>query len=141
MPERPLSLRTLAGVEAFNASCGFAGGTALLLDPSGALLRMSPGMFPGLPVSDFFLVGLWLFVVFGVGSSLVAYLVWTKHGLAASLALLEATIWIGWISYEMMLWATRMAMFITPWFVPSFVVIALLLSPSVRLELRGIARR
>ncbi len=71
--------RVLVALAIFDAIGGFVGGIPLLLDPSGSLLGLNVSMFPGIPVSDFLLVGLWLTVIYGIGSCLVAFLLWQRH--------------------------------------------------------------
>ncbi len=107
-------MKDLVGVEVFDAVGGFAGAIPWLIDPSGALLGVSVSMFPGMPVGNFLLVGLGLFAIYGIGSLLVAYLLWVRHPWAWPLAI----------------WGP--SGFIVPWLVPPLVVFALLAVPSVR---------
>ncbi len=109
---------------------GFVGGIPLLLDPSGSLLGVNVSMLSGLPVRDFLLVGLWLSAVYGVGSCLVAYLLWRRHRWAFPLAAVGAAVWFGWIVFELILWGP--SGFVVPWIVPPIAVFALLALPRVR---------
>ncbi len=132
---RPGWIKLLVGIGLFDALGGFAGGVPFLLDPSGRLLGVNVSMFPGLPVADFLLVGLWLFAISGVGACLIAYLLWIRHPWSSPLAILQAAIWFAWIVYELVLWGA--SSFIVPWIVPPIVVFALLALPTVRGYARG----
>lgn len=132
---RPLGTRVLIGLEIFDAIGGFVGGIPFLLDPSGSLLGVSVSMFPGLPVSDFLLVGLWLTAIYGIGSCLVAVLLWRRHRWAVSLAAIGAAVWLGWVALEVVVWGA--SSFIVPWLVPPLAVFALVALPAVRAGARS----
>lgn len=63
--KRPFLLWFLIGFLLFLAVGGLYGGTTMLIDPTGKLIQMD-GILPQLPVSTFFLPGLFLFVVMGI---------------------------------------------------------------------------
>lgn len=63
---RPISLWVLMALIAFLSLGGFYGGIAFLIDPSGALLGFPPDILIALPVSTFFLPGLFLLAVYGI---------------------------------------------------------------------------
>ncbi len=129
--------RVLVALEIFDAIGEFGGGIPLLLDPSGSLLGVNVSMFPGIPVSDFLLVGLWLTVIYGIGSCLVAFLLWRRHALAIPLAALGAAIWLGWVALEVIVWGA--SSFTVPWLVPPVVVLGLLALPAVHTDARSAA--
>jgi hypothetical protein len=56
----------LAGALAFLSASALLGGLALVLDPSGAWLQMSPALLEGTPFRTFLLPGLVLFAVLGL---------------------------------------------------------------------------
>jgi hypothetical protein len=64
---RPTSLWVLLGLHALLGVRGLAGGAQFLAAPSGALVGLSTAMLDGTPFRDFFLPGLFLFVVLGAG--------------------------------------------------------------------------
>lgn len=58
---------------AYVALAGLSGGFLLLKDPSGALLGMSPDILEKLPVSNYWLAGLFLLVAFGIAPAVDIY--------------------------------------------------------------------
>jgi len=56
-----------------------AGGTALLVSPSGELVGLPTGPLNNAPIENFLLPGLALFLVFGLGSSVVCYGLYTRR--------------------------------------------------------------
>lgn len=127
---RPTSLKLLFGLELFDAVGGFVGGVPLLADLSGKTLGVTTSMLAGLPVNDYFVVGLWLFFVYGIGSLLVAYMLWTNHSLAIPLAILESGVWFFWVLFETVIWGPNS--YVLPWLVPPLLIFLLLSFPSVR---------
>jgi hypothetical protein len=122
-------------IEGVSSFCGFIGGIPLMTDPSGASLGFPLGGTKALsslpfPIHDFFLPGLWLFFVFGVGFAIVAYLLWSANSRAWSVAIALCIVWLAWISFEVIFFGP--SPFITVWFIPQVVSLILLLSPSVR---------
>jgi hypothetical protein len=97
---RPILLRTVVGLEIFGALGGFAGGIPFLLDPSGKILGSLVSVLKGTPISDYFLVGLWLTGIFGVGGLLVASLVWTSRAFARPLGYLLGSAAVFWVTIE-----------------------------------------
>lgn len=74
------TVRAILWVEALCAIFGYIGGIMFFVDLGGKSFWMDPKL-KSLPVSDFLLVGVWLFVVEGVGFSFVTYAVWNRnHG-------------------------------------------------------------
>jgi hypothetical protein len=94
---RPVLVKTVVGLEIFGAVGGFAGGIPFLLDPSGKLLGWSTSALTSTPIHDFFLPGLWLAGVFGVGGLLVSYWLWSGRAVGRPLSYLlgvAASVWI-----------------------------------------------
>lgn len=76
---RPLSLWIIVGLHAFLGIRGLLGGGQFLLVPSGGLIGVSPTTLAETPFGDFFVPGLFLFVVFGVLPLLTAYSLYRGH--------------------------------------------------------------
>ena len=49
-----------------------------MIDPSGALVGFPPSLAEQIPFQNFFLVGLFLFVIYGLYSIFLAYGTWTR---------------------------------------------------------------
>ena len=74
---RPRQLWPLLGLLGFLSLGGFIGGLSFVLDSSGAGLGANVSWLEETPVSDFFLPGLFLFGVYGIGSLILMMgLVW-----------------------------------------------------------------
>jgi uncharacterized membrane-anchored protein len=71
--ERPTALWVLLVTLGQLSARALIGGTALLVAPSGRLVGLSPAPLDGTVLSDFFVPGLVLFVVFGLGSAVASY--------------------------------------------------------------------
>ncbi len=117
-------------VEGFSSVCGFIGGVPLLLDPSGKMLGLPLSILSSFPfqINDFFLPALWLFFVYGVGLALVTYLLWSGRKHSRSVAALFCTIWLGWITFEMVF--VGPSPFIWVWYFPQVAALVLLLAPG-----------
>lgn len=76
---RPRAVWVLLGLHVFLGVRALVGGSALILVPSGELVGLSVAVLGGTPFQDFLLPGLFLFVVLGVGSLLVAAGVYTSQ--------------------------------------------------------------
>lgn len=129
---RPTAVTALLVVEALCGFFGYLGGIMFFVDPSGKTYGLDVTL-PSLPVRDFLLVGLWLFVVYGVGFSLVTYALRTRKtwGWIAGVGL--SLVWIGWIAVETYL--LGVSPFIDVWLVPPVLGLILLFLPRVRLPL------
>jgi hypothetical protein len=134
-PRRPRSVTMLLLIEGLSSFCGFLGGIPLIADPSGALLGLPLGGTKALstlpaPIHDFFLPGLWLFFVYGIGFAIVTYLLWSGNARAWPLALMLCMVWLGWITFEVIFLGP--SPLITVWYIPQVASLILLLSHSVR---------
>jgi len=142
---RPPLLWPLLAAMGWLSVGGFAGGIPMLRDPSGALVGARLSWLNGTPVDDFFLPGLLLVAVYGVGVLLLmAGLLWKiSPGPARSLDRVigrhwawAGTIGVGvllvlWILYEYVVFPT------TSWLMPALLVvgalmIALPLTPAMK---------
>ncbi len=76
-PVRPLLVMwVLSVLLIFLALTGVGGGVLLLQDPTGASLQLEPEWLLNTPFVDYFVPGLILFFVFGVGSLVLLYALW-----------------------------------------------------------------
>ena len=74
---RPRVLWPLVAVMAWLSLGGFAGGIPMVRDPTGAMIGADPSWLKDTPLSDFFLPGMFLVVVYGVGVLLlIVGLIW-----------------------------------------------------------------
>ncbi len=137
-PSRPPAMKALLIVEAMCAFFGYLGGAMFFVDPSGKTYGLD-GSLAKLPVSDFVLVGLWLFVVYGVGFSLVTYALRGQRPWGWSAAVGLSLVWVGWIAVETFL--LGVSVFIDAWLIPPLLGLALLFLPGVRRPLDARAVR
>ncbi len=126
---RPTAVRALLIVEAMCAFFGYLGGVMFFVDPSGKSWGLDFAL-KSLPVDDFLLVGLWLFVVYGVGFSIVTYALRMRKSWGWITALGLSVVWVGWIAVETYLMGV--SPFIDIWLVPPILGLVLLFLPSVR---------
>jgi hypothetical protein len=78
--KRPASVVALVVLELFFAILGIISGLILMLDPSGAGLGFGSDILEQIPFHSFLPVGLFLFVIYGLGSLVIAYGSWTRRG-------------------------------------------------------------
>ena len=126
---RSAAVRALLIVEASCAFFGYLGGTMFFVDPSGKTYGLDVTL-ANLPVRDFLLVGLWLFVVYGVGFSLATYALGTRKAWGWIAAVGLSLVWVGWIGVETYL--LGVSPFIDVWLVPPVLGLILLFLPRVR---------
>jgi hypothetical protein len=86
---------------AFVAVSAIPSGIALLLDPSGKLLRMSTDLLASSPFRNFVVPGAVLLWVIGIGSLIVMSILITRKRPAPELDLVAGTTLMGWILFEM----------------------------------------
>ncbi len=77
----PNAIKLLFILESFYGILGIASGLLLMIDPTGALLGFPPTVTEKIPFGNFFLVGLFLFVIFGLYPLFLAYGTWTRKEL------------------------------------------------------------
>ena len=142
---RPAAVWLVVALLAFLAIGGFIGGVAFVTDPTGASIGARLTWLEETPISDFLLPGLFLLVVFAIGSvALIAGLLWrpAPHLLGRT----DATwhhhwAWVGtiamgatlvaWIVYELTIFSERMVL--QPiLFVVGIALVALCALPSIR---------
>jgi hypothetical protein len=131
---RPRSITPLLLIEGLSSFFGFLGGIPLIVDPSGALLGFPLGgtkALMSLPISihDFFLPGLWLLSVYGIGFASVTYLLWSGWPRAWSLAFMLCLVWLAWITFEVEFFGPSPLILV--WYIPQTAALMLLLTPTV----------
>ena len=75
---RPLAVKALIALEVVFGALGIFSGLLLMSDPSGSLIGFPSSVAEKIPFQNFFLVGLFLFVIYGLYPLFVAYGAWTK---------------------------------------------------------------
>ena len=81
-------------------------GILFLIDPSGELVEVPLSLLDKLPIDTFILPGLYLLIVYGIGSALVAYGLRRQLSWAPAAGLLLGLVLIGWIIGQIILWGT-----------------------------------
>lgn len=122
-------MKSLLVVEGLCAFFGYLGGAMFFVDPTGKSYGLDFAL-KNLPVSDFLLVGVWLFVVYGVGFSLVTYALRTGRPWGWISAVSLSVVWVVWIAVETYL--LGVSPFIDLWLVPPVLGLVLLFIPGVR---------
>ena len=79
-------------------------GIVFLIDPSGELVEMPLSHLDKLPIDTFFLPGLFLLIVYGIGSSVIAYGLLRHLFWAPVAGLLLGLVLIGWVIGQFILW-------------------------------------
>jgi len=79
-------------------------GIIFLIDPSGELVEMPLSHLDKLPIDTFFLPGLFLLFVYGIGSAIIAYGLLRKLFWAPVAGLLLGLVLIGWVIGQFILW-------------------------------------
>lgn len=81
-------------------------GILFLIDPSGELVEMPLSLLDKLPIDTFFLPGLFLLIVYGIGSSIITYGLLRQLFWAPVAGLLLGLVLIGWVIGQIILWGT-----------------------------------
>jgi hypothetical protein len=76
--KRPVSSTVLVALLVFYAAMGIISGALLISDPTGASLGFASDFKDKLPFQSFLPVGLFLFLIYGVGSMVLAFGAWTR---------------------------------------------------------------
>lgn len=100
---RPVGVYLLMLALLFQGLSGIAGGYGLAADPSGASLRIPLELLADSPFSDYFVPGLTLLVVLGIGPLLVLYGLWTRQAWGWYGALLVGVALMIWIVVQIAL--------------------------------------
>ena len=79
-------------------------GILFLIDPSGELVEMPLSLLDKLPIDNFLLPGLYLLIVYGIGSSIIAYGLLRQLFWAPVAGILLGLVLIGWVIGQIILW-------------------------------------
>ncbi len=79
-------------------------GIMFLIDPSGVLVDVPLSFLDKLPIDTFLLPGLYLLIVYGIGSSVIAYGLFRQYFWAPVAGLLLGVVLIGWVIGQFILW-------------------------------------
>ena len=79
-------------------------GILFLIDPSGELVEMPLSLLDKLPIDNFFSPGLYLLIVYGIGSSIIAYGLLRQLFWAPVAGILLGLVLIGWVIGQIILW-------------------------------------
>jgi len=77
-----------------------------LIDPSGEHVEMPLSHLDKLPIDTFFLPGLFLLIVYGIGSAVIAYGLFHQLFWAPVAGSLLGLVLIGWVIGQFILWGT-----------------------------------
>ena len=103
IPSRPaLSriARAALALEIFLAIGALAGGIALMVGPRGEIIPLKVSSLAGSPFDTFFVPGLILFSILGLGPLVAALLVWLRHPLAPLAAFVIGVGLLIWLAVE-----------------------------------------
>jgi hypothetical protein len=79
-------------------------GILFLIDSSGEIVEMPLSHLDKLPIDTFFLPGLFLLIVYGIGSSIITYGLLRQLFWAPVAGLLLGLVLIGWVTGQIILW-------------------------------------
>ena len=130
---RPFTLWALIGCLLFLSISGLAGGIGMLMDPSGASLSLPADLLAGLPIDTFILPGLYLVLVYGLLSPLIAFGLWKQMPWAWAAAVILSLILLGWIIGQFILWGSP-HIIQGVYFVLSLLMLILCLAPATRVD-------
>ena len=105
----PLAIKTLIALLILLGLGGIGGGIPMLLDPSGTLMGLPPGLLEEVPIEDYLLPGCSLIVVMGIIPLCLAYGLW-KGARWAWLGILgQGLVLVLWIYFQIALWGAPIA--------------------------------
>ena len=93
----------LGAIQAFIGLGALGGGFMLVRDPSGSALELPMSLLEGSPFPDFFIPGMFLLAVNGVGSMIGAGLSFTRRRYAQEIAIVLGAILIAWIVIQVVI--------------------------------------
>jgi hypothetical protein len=136
---RSRTLKVVTIVEILSSFFGFWGGIPLIIDPNGSILGLDTELIQGIPINNYLLPGIWLFVVYGCGCGFAAYGLWNFKTWGWKLAVIISIIWIGWVLSELVMWrllvvknSTQVLNTTWPWLIPPVLALLLLSRPELR---------
>jgi uncharacterized membrane protein len=130
---RPYTLWALIGCLLFLSISGLAGGIGLLMDSSGASLSLPDDLLANLPIDTYILPGLYLVLVYGLLSPVIAYGLWKRAAWAWGAAVVLSIILLGWIIGQFILWGSPHIIQVV-YFVLSLAMLILSLAPMTRVD-------
>lgn len=83
-------------------------GIFFLIDPYGEMVGIPINLLDKLPIDTFILPGLFLIIVYGIGSSVITFGLIRQLFWAPTVGLLLGLVLIGWISGQIILWGEPM---------------------------------
>lgn len=103
------TIRTLLIIVlAFLSLSGLGGGIGFVLDPSGENVGVPNNLLDNVPFSTFLIPGLWLLIVYGIGSAVIIYGLVRRQSWAEMAGMLLGVVLIGWIIGQVILWGDPM---------------------------------
>ena len=135
---RPLTLWALIGCLLFLSISGLAGGIGMLMDPTGASLSLPDDLLVNLPINTFILPGLYLVLVYGLLSIVIAYGLWKRAPWAWAAVVVLSVILFGWIIGQFILWGSPHIIQVV-YFVLSLAMLILCLAPATRADQQQLA--
>jgi hypothetical protein len=130
---RPYTLWALIGSLLFLSISGLAGGIGMLMDPSGANLSLPEDLLVALPIDTFILPGLYLVLVYGLLSPVIAYGLWKRAPWSWGATVVLSIILLGWIIGQFILWGSPHIIQIV-YFVLGLAMLILCLVPATRVD-------
>lgn len=106
------------------------GGVALLMAPSGEIVRLSSAPFDGTPFENFLVPGLILFVVFGLVPAVVCYALYTRRRWGWTASVGVAVAMLVWVLVEVTIGFDRPTIYLN--LVTGGAILVLAVHPSVR---------
>ena len=100
---RPFVIWVLLACLVFLSIGGLVGAGPFVTDPSGAIMGMNVGMLKPLPLRDFMLPGLFLLVVYSLGSMVAVYGIWMRRRWAWYATCGISLVLLGWLAGEMLI--------------------------------------
>lgn len=99
-PQRSRFAKAAIVLEVLLAVGALGGGVALVLGPRGEILPLPLSALKGSPFDTYFVPGLILFAVLGLGSLAAASVAWLRHPVAPVAAILVGVALLIWIGVE-----------------------------------------
>jgi hypothetical protein len=96
-----------------------AAGMAMVLEPDGSGLQMSLNLLKDSPFEDFLIPGITLLAINGIGSLIVAVLLFIKHHLTEKAVIILGTLMIIWI-FAQVFWIGWQS-----WLQPTFLMVGI----------------
>lgn len=90
----------LGGIQLFISLGALGAGWLMITNPSGHINGMSVEILADSPFSDFFIPGMVLFVVNGLGNLLGSFLAFNKKEIAGNAAIMLGVLLIGWLVFQ-----------------------------------------